>query len=1144
MKFSNLGISDRFFRTLRFLLLPLAQASALAAAPEPPRQFVDTTYVPPTGQTIVVDSGGSFQAALDMAQPGDMISLRAGATFVGPFTLPVKSGTGWIIVRTSAPDAGLPPPGVRITPAYASAMPKIVSADSGGAIVTAPGAHHFRFIGVEFTVASNVSLNYGLVRLGEGTSVQNTLAKVPHHLIFDRVYVHGNPSVNLRRGFALNSAWTAVIDSHVSGAHEVGADSQAIAAWNGPGPFKIVNNYLEGAGENVLFGGADPTIVDLVPSDIEVRGNYMYKPLSWRIQDPGYAGIPWTVKNLFELKNARRVLVEGNVFENNWLHAQNGFAILFTPRNQDGSAPWSVVEDVTFVRNIVRHSGSAVNVLGSDDIQTSQQTRRILIQGNLFEDVNSSRWGGSGRLFQMLRGINDIVIDHNTAFHSGEIIMAEGTPHVGVVYRNNLTAHNTYGVGGNGTFGNPLLTLSTYFPGVVFLKNVLMGGDFGDYPPGNHFPVSWIDVGFVDLARGDYRLSTTSPYRAAGTDGNDIGIDVDALTAATAGAVGGNAPVDSTPPIISGVQAASITSTSAAIRWLTNEGSDSLVEFGTSTAYGRTSPLDPSLVTVHSRSLTGLDSDTIHHYRVRSRDAMGNLAISGDFTFQTLPDLDTGSPTVSMTAPSAGATVSGSVTLSATATDDVGVAGVQFRLDGAALGAEDTAAPYLLPWNSTSAANGTHTLTAVARDAAGNSATSAPVSVTVSNVPPDTTSPTVSITSPGSGATLSGNVTVSANASDNVGVAGVQFRLDGAALGVENTIAPYSISWNTTATANGTHTLGAVVRDAAGNTASASTINVSVANGSGGGGSQVVWMALTNVTAQGSVLRKTGGCNGCPDAGAVSVQSIPSGNGYLEVTASETTTLRLIGLSRGNRDTTGADIDFALRFGPNGGVEVRENGQYRRDTTYAQGTRFRISVESGVVKYYRNGVLFYSSTIAPAYPLLVDTSLLTSGSTLGPVTLSRVSGPYYGQPAPFPGTIQAEDFDLGGEGQAYHDLVAGNQGALYRTSEDVDIISPVAGSHVVNNFQTGEWLEYTFSLSQSGVYRLEALASSEFTGTRFRMEIDGVNVTGSLTVPNTGSWRTFQWVGRTGLILTAGTKRLRIHCEVQYFNLDAVRLVP
>jgi hypothetical protein len=166
---------------------------------------------------------------------------------------------------------------------------------------------------------------------------------LPHDLILDRLYVHGSPSVTLRRGVTLNSAAAAVIDSYISDCHEDGSDSQAIGGWNGAGPFKIVNNYLEGAGENFMLGGTDPSIQNLVPSDIEFRRNHCFKPLTWRIGDPSYAGRPWSVKNLFELKNAQRVLIDGNVFENNWTMAQNGFAILFTVRNQDGAAPWSVV---------------------------------------------------------------------------------------------------------------------------------------------------------------------------------------------------------------------------------------------------------------------------------------------------------------------------------------------------------------------------------------------------------------------------------------------------------------------------------------------------------------------------------------------------------------------------------------------------------------------------------------------------------------------------------------------------------------------------------------------------------------------------------------------------------------------------------
>ncbi len=135
------------------------------------------------------------------------------------------------------------------------------------------------------------------------------------------------------------------------------------------------------------------------------------------------------------------------------------------------------------------------------------------------------------------------------------------------------------------------------------------------------------------------------------------------------------------------------------------------------------------------------------------------------------------------------------MTVSANASDNVGVAGVQFLLDGVNLGAEDTSSPYSVSWNTTTVTNGSHTLTAVARDAAGNTTTSTAVGVTVQNA--DTTAPTVSLTAPANGATVSGSVTVSADASDNVGVVGVQFLLDGVNLGAEDTTAPYSINWNT-----------------------------------------------------------------------------------------------------------------------------------------------------------------------------------------------------------------------------------------------------------------------------------------------------------------------------------------------------------
>jgi hypothetical protein len=220
--------------------------------------------------------------------------------------------------------------------------------------------------------------------------------------------IHGDPKGG-RRGVALNGRELAVINSHVSDFKEAGADSQAIAGWNGPGPIRIENNYLEAAGENVMFGGADPSIDRLVPSDIEILRNHMSKPLRWKADHPSYEGTPWAVKNLFELKNARRVLVDGNVLEHNWPHAQNGFAILFTVRNQDGRAPWSIVEDVIFRKNALRHVAAGFNILGRDDNHDSGQTQRIWIHNNVMTDVGGT-WGGNGRLFQLINGTAAISI--------------------------------------------------------------------------------------------------------------------------------------------------------------------------------------------------------------------------------------------------------------------------------------------------------------------------------------------------------------------------------------------------------------------------------------------------------------------------------------------------------------------------------------------------------------------------------------------------------------------------------------------------------------------------------------------------------------------------------------------------------------
>lgn len=595
-----------------------------------------------------VATSEEFQAALNAARPGDTITLQAGTVLRGNFVLPDKDdgpNGSWITVRSDG--AHELAEGVRVGPANGGAMARLESPNTEPVLRTRQGAHHYRFIAIELTIAPNVMLNYGLVRLGDGS--ERDASMLPHHLVFDRCYIHGHPTADLSRGIALNSARTDILNSYISDCHGLGFDTQAIAGWNGSGPFVIVNNYLEGAGENVLFGGADPSIDRLVPSDIEFRNNHCAKPLSWmegilskpsgvnaaggsaagglaagttyyyrvavrgragystmatsaaseeisvtldagqtsielswpsvdhaseariyRTSDapsaadrswvffssnesafvdlgdsvaartgeaPPNKGTRWSVKNLFELKNASRVLIDGNVFENNWVDAQSGFGILLTVRNQDGSANWSVVEDVSFTNNLVRHSAGGINLLGRDDLHPSEQVKRIEIVGNLFDDIGGSKWGGNGRFLQITETV-DVRVDHNTVLQAGQIIVAYGTPNHGFVFTNNITPHNEYGIIGDSA-SSGVVTLDRYFPGSLMRKNVIVGGPSSRYPKKNYYPASLDEVGFVNRANGNYRLAESSPYKGAAKKNRDVGADFEALEAAASRAIQG-----------------------------------------------------------------------------------------------------------------------------------------------------------------------------------------------------------------------------------------------------------------------------------------------------------------------------------------------------------------------------------------------------------------------------------------------------------------------------------------------------------------------------------------------------------------------------------------------------------------------------
>ncbi len=291
-----------------------------------------------------------------------------------------------------------------------------------------------------------------------------------------------------------------------------------------------------------MFGGADPDIPNLIPSDIIVRRNYMTKPVWWRSEK-------WTVKNVFELKNAQRVLIDGNVFENSWPNGQVGYVIVFQGLNDGGRCTWCTLKDITFINNIVRHGNGGIQAAGHvayDGFIPGPASENLTVRNNLFYDIGG-RWGSGGtlgRFIQVSAGYRNVVIDHNTAEVDGPtpVILAspisEGNYRQlpGFTFTNNLLRGNEYGLFGD-TAGSGTAALNAYARGTYTFRHNVLASDHtpragGHYPSTTHLPdISSFSASFENRTARNYRLVSSSPYKNAATDGTDIGVDMDRLGA-------------------------------------------------------------------------------------------------------------------------------------------------------------------------------------------------------------------------------------------------------------------------------------------------------------------------------------------------------------------------------------------------------------------------------------------------------------------------------------------------------------------------------------------------------------------------------------------------------------------------------------
>ena len=536
---------------MRSLRIWLSSACVLAA-----------TFAGPEAHaaTITVNAGGSLQTAINNARPGDTILLQAGATFIGNFTLPAKSGTDYITIRSSAADSTLPAANVRIDPRYASLLPKIKSPNTGSALTTAPGAHNWRLQFLEFQANSGGAGE--IIRLGSGSEVN--AANQAQYITLDRVYIHGDPKLGSKRGIALNSRDTTIINSYISDIKSVGQDSQAICGWNGPGPYHIENNYLEAAAENVMFGGATPAIQNLVPTKITIRRNHFTKNLAWRnpiVSTPVATVTPGSGGTLAAGTYAYRVVAYAPCGNSQTCRSTASAEVKATVSASGAVAvKWAAISGATSYRVYGRSAGAENQYWTSTGtslvdtgaagtasaVPTSIGTRWVVknllevkngqqmtVEGNLFEYSWAQDQKGYAILFTPSNNgyapwtvVRDVTFQYNTVQHVGAGMQINGrdTTRGSEYTRNVVVRHNLFTdvstswggpagflVTGNGTqdvtidhntvvhTGFVVAATGENNVGFVFTNNLTKHNQWGIYGDGRGAGFDSINVYFKDL---------------------------------------------------------------------------------------------------------------------------------------------------------------------------------------------------------------------------------------------------------------------------------------------------------------------------------------------------------------------------------------------------------------------------------------------------------------------------------------------------------------------------------------------------------------------------------------------------------------------------------------------------------------------
>jgi hypothetical protein len=551
---SEITTVENYLNTRYFFNPSPNTGGQFVSAPLLPQVTPDPTYPSESGYTVVTAANGAaLTTDLTGVACNTIIRLTHGATYSTGTTFPLTTNctcrTGgsskWnapgVIIQSDSFIGGSVR-GTRIDPSSEyGRLAHLTSTDTTLFSATNNSAGCYWLLGIDGTDTN--AAGFMVVSWGDESS-----KNFAHDLVIDHSYLHGIPLTQMTHCVGLNGNWQAIVDSYIADCHDTGVDTQAVFSRDGQGPFLVQNNFLEGAAENTMWGGA-ASQAGILMSDITIKGSHYFKPLAWWPGSPLYMGYTPVVKNLIEFKNGQRILVTGNVFDTSWAGGQAEVTI-FNPACSGAPASVDFISDVTYTLNIGKNSPQAIVFGGCSDVST-QPDERILFTQNVWQGIDAQLWSsggsyhdinlncgaGTGGLFcsHDIWGVHETMVSATSQQSTGyQINSTCPSCSYGIQYRDSIMDTGLFGAFGVG--GNAIIAGSV--PGANFTNDCIYGNN-GAIGNNSSYAndVNVVAASNVFVSTTDFHVAPASACHAIASDGTDPGANINGVNAAIAGDV-------------------------------------------------------------------------------------------------------------------------------------------------------------------------------------------------------------------------------------------------------------------------------------------------------------------------------------------------------------------------------------------------------------------------------------------------------------------------------------------------------------------------------------------------------------------------------------------------------------------------------